>query len=76
MWKLLILNHSANTKLSFSKNSLVSHPLPLDLASGKMIGSAEECNGLYLLGPTIFPAFHKTVLSVTCLPDILLWHYR
>ncbi|KAF7826274.1 Retrovirus-related Pol polyprotein from transposon RE1 [Senna tora] len=25
------------------------------LASGKMIGSAEECNGLYLLGPTIFP---------------------
>ncbi|KAF7808931.1 Retrovirus-related Pol polyprotein from transposon TNT 1-94 [Senna tora] len=47
-----------------------------DLASGKMIGSAEECNGLYLLGPTIFPAFHKTVLSVTCLPDILLWHYR
>ncbi|KAF7807469.1 Retrovirus-related Pol polyprotein from transposon RE1 [Senna tora] len=44
MWKLLILNHSAKTKLSFSKNSLVSHPLPLDLASGKMIGSAEECN--------------------------------
>ncbi|KAF7821409.1 Retrovirus-related Pol polyprotein from transposon TNT 1-94 [Senna tora] len=47
-----------------------------DLASGKMIGSAEEFNGLYLLRPTIFPAFHKTVLSVTCLPDILLWHYR
>ncbi|KAF7827249.1 Retrovirus-related Pol polyprotein from transposon TNT 1-94 [Senna tora] len=46
----------------------------MDLASRKMIGSAEECNGLYLLGPTIFPAFHKTVLSVTCLPDILLWH--
>ncbi|KAF7807609.1 Retrovirus-related Pol polyprotein from transposon RE1 [Senna tora] len=44
MWKLLILNHSATTKLSFSKNSLASHPLPLDLASGKMIGSADECN--------------------------------
>ncbi|KAF7800456.1 uncharacterized protein G2W53_045130 [Senna tora] len=28
-----------------------------DLASGKMIGSAEECNGFYLLGPTIFPRF-------------------
>ncbi|KAF7808238.1 Retrovirus-related Pol polyprotein from transposon TNT 1-94 [Senna tora] len=47
-----------------------------NLASGKMIGSAEECNGLYLLGPTIYPTFHKTVLSVTCLLDILLWHYR
>ncbi|KAF7825205.1 Retrovirus-related Pol polyprotein from transposon TNT 1-94 [Senna tora] len=47
-----------------------------DLASGKMIGSAEECNGLYLLGPTIFLAFPKTALNVTCLPDILLWHYR
>ncbi|KAF7812209.1 Retrovirus-related Pol polyprotein from transposon TNT 1-94 [Senna tora] len=43
-----------------------------DLASGKMIGSAKECNGLYLLGPINFPAFHKIVLSVTCLPDILL----
>ncbi|KAF7800778.1 Retrovirus-related Pol polyprotein from transposon TNT 1-94 [Senna tora] len=47
-----------------------------DLASGKMIGSAEECNGFYLLGPTIFPGFHETVLSVTCLLDILLRHYR
>ncbi|KAF7812462.1 Retrovirus-related Pol polyprotein from transposon TNT 1-94 [Senna tora] len=46
------------------------------LASGKMIGNAEECNGLYLLGSSIFSNFNKVVLSVTSPPDILLWHYR
>ncbi|KAF7827066.1 Retrovirus-related Pol polyprotein from transposon TNT 1-94 [Senna tora] len=47
-----------------------------DLASGKMIGNAKEYNGLYILGSSTFPAFNKTVLSVNCPPDILLWHNR
>ncbi|KAF7809362.1 Retrovirus-related Pol polyprotein from transposon TNT 1-94 [Senna tora] len=47
-----------------------------DLASGKMIGNAKECNGLYLLGSSIFPNFNKVVLNVTSPPDILLWHNR
>ncbi|KAF7842738.1 Retrovirus-related Pol polyprotein from transposon TNT 1-94 [Senna tora] len=47
-----------------------------DLASGKTIGRAEEYNGLYHLGSSIFPAFNKVVLSANCPPDILLWHYR
>ncbi|KAF7808088.1 uncharacterized protein G2W53_040249 [Senna tora] len=29
-----------------------------DLASRKMIGSAEECNGLYILGTSIFLSFN------------------
>ncbi|KAF7834637.1 putative LRR receptor-like serine/threonine-protein kinase [Senna tora] len=47
-----------------------------DLASGKTIGRAEEYNGLYHLGSSIFPAFNKAVLRAKCPPDILLWHYR
>ncbi|KAF7812092.1 Retrovirus-related Pol polyprotein from transposon RE1 [Senna tora] len=34
----------SQNQIEFLQNSLVSHPLPLDLASGKMIGSVEECN--------------------------------
>ncbi|KAF7810716.1 Retrovirus-related Pol polyprotein from transposon RE1 [Senna tora] len=47
-----------------------------NLTSGKMIGNVEECNGLYLLGSSIFSNFNEVVLSVTSPPDILLWHYR
>lgn len=47
-----------------------------DKASGKMIGSAKECNGLYLLGSTPFNVFNKWVLNVNCPGDILLWHFR
>ncbi|KAF7844139.1 uncharacterized protein G2W53_001044 [Senna tora] len=57
MWKLLILNHSAKIKLNSSKNSLVGPPLYLDLPYGKMIGNAEECNSVYLLGSYIFSNF-------------------
>ncbi|KAF7827437.1 Retrovirus-related Pol polyprotein from transposon TNT 1-94 [Senna tora] len=39
-----------------------------DLASGKMIGSAEECNGLYLLGPTIFQVSIKSFLVSLVFP--------
>ncbi|KAF7832279.1 Retrovirus-related Pol polyprotein from transposon TNT 1-94 [Senna tora] len=43
---------------------LLSSVLPHDLASGKMIGSAEEYNGLYLLGSSTFLAFNKKVSGI------------
>ncbi|KAF7823660.1 uncharacterized protein G2W53_021804 [Senna tora] len=50
----LLLNHNllAKTKLSSSKNSLAN---PRDLASGKMIGSVEECNELNHLAKIPMP---------------------
>ncbi|CAH9083056.1 unnamed protein product, partial [Cuscuta epithymum] len=92
--KQLLQNHHLSLRNNYSTcisfltlhNSHLIHLLPLlqprkDLNSGRMIGSARECDGLYYLEDGLPSSMvaqespHK-LESVSTDQDIMLWHFR
>ena len=54
-----------------------SHCVFQDLSLGRMIGNAEERNGLYYLSGVCSPSrLNNVSLSVTSNSDVMLWHKR